>query len=227
MVAAATVPALLPVLSRGKHRGPRRGACFMEYASVLAGERWSDHPACTHPLLAAVARQVNDCISDDGRQRLARLVPDVVGMTGDDPELDAWITLRCATAALPVASAERQCALAVSTLVTNRMLAALDGRPAGELTGESRAALEKAPAAWRWAERFSAGVTPSVRAYRRYAAPSAVRDSVEGIAWACAPDPDDRLYRLLAGLIRDWPGAREHVERETPSRLTAPVPRRR
>ena len=30
----------------------------MEFASFLAGERWSDHPACTHPLLAGVARDV-------------------------------------------------------------------------------------------------------------------------------------------------------------------------
>ena len=43
----APPPALLPVLSRGKHRNPRKGACFMEFASLLAGERWSDHPACT------------------------------------------------------------------------------------------------------------------------------------------------------------------------------------
>ncbi len=28
----------------------------MELASYLAGERWSDHPACTHPLLAEAAR---------------------------------------------------------------------------------------------------------------------------------------------------------------------------
>ena len=48
----ADLPELVPVLSRGKHRNPRRGACFMELASYLAGERWSDHPACTHPLLA-------------------------------------------------------------------------------------------------------------------------------------------------------------------------------
>src|SRR6266498_6021242 len=68
-------PALLPMLSRGKHRSPRRGACFMEFASLLAGERWSDHPACTHPLLSAVARHVNDWTSDAGRPRLAPLIP--------------------------------------------------------------------------------------------------------------------------------------------------------
>jgi len=58
-------PELVPVLSRGKHRNPRKGACFMEMASYLAGEPWSDHPACTHPLLAAMARGVNDLLDDD------------------------------------------------------------------------------------------------------------------------------------------------------------------
>ena len=48
-------------------RNPRKGACFMEYASYLAGEDWSDHPACTHPLLAAIARHVNDCTTDAAR----------------------------------------------------------------------------------------------------------------------------------------------------------------
>ena len=70
-------PEMLPLLSRGKHRNPRKGACFMELASYLAGERWSDHPACTHPLLASVARLVNDYTSDAERPRLAELIPSV------------------------------------------------------------------------------------------------------------------------------------------------------
>jgi hypothetical protein len=78
------LPALLPVLSRGKHRSPRKGACFMEFASLLASERWSDHPACTHPLLAAVACHINDYTSDADRARLAELIPSVIGLTGDD-----------------------------------------------------------------------------------------------------------------------------------------------
>src|ERR671919_2618614 len=101
-------PPLLPILSRGKHRSPRRGACFMEFASLLAGERWSDHPACTHPLLAAVARHVNDHTSDEARPRLALLIPSVIGLTSDDLHVDARVALRCARAALPVAAAERQ-----------------------------------------------------------------------------------------------------------------------
>ena len=61
---------VMPILSRGRHRSPRRGACFMEFASYLAGERWSDHPACTHGTLAHLARLVNDLTSDAGRARL-------------------------------------------------------------------------------------------------------------------------------------------------------------
>jgi hypothetical protein len=122
-------PPLLPMLSRGKHRSPRTGACFMEFASLLAGERWSDHPACTHPLLAAVARHVNDHTSDAGRPRLADLIPSVIGLTGEDLHIDARIALRSATMALPVVAAERQRVMAVSVLACERVLAGLDERP--------------------------------------------------------------------------------------------------
>ena len=76
------VPDGLPVLSRGKHRSARKGACFMEMASVLANEPWSDHPRCTHPLLAHLARLVNDYTSDDNRSELAVMIPSVVGLRG-------------------------------------------------------------------------------------------------------------------------------------------------
>jgi len=75
MMRTVTTPELMPVLSRGKHRNARRGACFMEMASFLAGERWSDHPACTHPLLANLARLVNDTVSDRLRPQLIPLIP--------------------------------------------------------------------------------------------------------------------------------------------------------
>src|SRR6187397_1785453 len=108
MTPTVTAPDLIPVLSRGKHRSPRRGACFMEMASYLAGERWSDHPKCTHPLLAMVARLVNDNTSDDNRSRLADLIPSVIGLMTTDRRADARIGLCCATAALPIAPAKRQ-----------------------------------------------------------------------------------------------------------------------
>ena len=138
-------PDLFPILSPGKHRSPRTGACFMELASLLAGERWSDHPACTHPLLAAVARHVNDHTSDAGRQRLTNLIPSVIGLTGDDLHIDARIALRSATMALPVVAAERQRIMAVSVLTCERVLADLDGRVPGSLEEQSRRALAKVP----------------------------------------------------------------------------------
>src|SRR4029434_3262757 len=126
-------PNLFPILSPGKHRNPRTGACFMELASLLAGERFSDHPACTHPLLAAVARHVNDYTSDAGRSRLAELIPSVIGLTGDDRHIAAQIALGSARLALPVVAAEGQRVLAVGVLSCERVLADLDGRPPGSL----------------------------------------------------------------------------------------------
>jgi hypothetical protein len=197
-------PALLPTLSRGKHRNPRKGACFMEFASLLAGERWSDHPACTHPLLAAVARHVNDYTSDAGRSRLVELIPSVIGLTGEDLRIDARIALGSARLALPVAAAERQRVLAVAVLSCERVLAELDGRPAGELEEESRSALALAPLAAGWAARFTSTaptVAPSAKHFRQQAAPTIVRTAALGIAQACVPDPDGMLRDLLVQAI--------------------------
>jgi hypothetical protein len=206
------VPQVLPILSRGKHRSPRKGACFMELASFLAGERWSDHPSCTHPLLAALARHVNDRTSDVNRQRLAGLIPMVIGLTSDDPHVDALIALRCATTALPVVAAERQQVMAVGVLTCERVLAGLDGRPAGALGEQSRQVLERAPQAARWARGFTSGIGPSIKAFRRQAAPCIVRSGVEGIAQASVPEPDDLLRDLLAETIRECAG-RVHSSR--------------
>lgn len=73
-----------PELRRGSHPDPSAGACFMEYASLLAGEPWSDHPRCTHPALAQLARLINDAASSPGRQLLTPLVPEAVGVKGPD-----------------------------------------------------------------------------------------------------------------------------------------------
>jgi hypothetical protein len=194
-------PDLLPILSPGRHRSPRTGACFMELASLLAGERWSDHPACTHPLLAALARHVNDHTSDAGRQRLAELIPSVIGLTGADLHIDARIALESATMALPVVAANRQRVMVVSVLTCDRILADLDKRSAGALEEQSRRALAEVPNAAVWADRFTSGVRPSHQGFRRQAAPTIVRDAVEGIAQACVPDPDGMLRDLLVQAI--------------------------
>jgi hypothetical protein len=202
-VDTTAVPDSIPILSRGKHRNPKKGACFMELASYLAGERWSDHPNCTHPLLATMARLVNDFTSDEARPRLAQLIPSVIGLTGDDLRIDAMISLRAARTALPVASAERQRVLAVAILTSERILADLDGRAQDDLSEESRRALEEVPDATRWAYRFTNGMRISIKGFRRHAAPSSVRCAVQGIARACISDPDTMMYELLASTIDD------------------------
>ena len=193
----------------------------MEFASYLAGERWSDHPACTHPLLAATARLVNDNTTDAGRQRLAGLIPTVIGLTSKDPHVDARIALRAATLALPVVAAERQRVMAVSVLACDRVLADLDGRPAGRLEPRSRAALAQTPHAHRWATEFTRGLAIAPRSFRRNAAPRTVRSAVEGIAAACVADPDALLHDVLVGAIEEttaYCGAR------TPDSLPADWP---
>jgi hypothetical protein len=205
------LPDMLPLLSRGKHRNPRKGACFMELASYLAGERWSDHPACTHSLLASVARLVNDHTSDKGRPHLAELIPAVIGLTGDDLHIDALISLRCATIALPVAAADRQRVLAVSVLVCERVLARLDGRAGDSLSPDSERVLGAVPEAAQWAGRFTSQVGPRLAAFRRQSAPDAVRHAVEGPAHALIPDPDVLLRRMLVESIdvcAAWTGNR-------------------
>ena len=72
----------------------------MELASILAGETWSDHPASVHPVLAAVARLVNDRIREPDRARLEPSVPAMVGTATDDIESYARLVLTCSTGAL-------------------------------------------------------------------------------------------------------------------------------
>jgi hypothetical protein len=57
----------------------------MEYVSVLAGARFSDHPACTDPVVATVARMVNDASTDAGRPLLASFAP-ALAETGSAPD---------------------------------------------------------------------------------------------------------------------------------------------
>jgi hypothetical protein len=198
------VPDILPVLSAGKHRRPRQGACFMELAAYLAGERWSDHPKCTHPLLATLARCVNDLTSDAARPRLAPLIPSVIGLTSDDLHVDARIALLSARTALPVVAEERQRVLAVAVLSSERVLAQLDGRPHDDLSETSRDVLATVPHAAQWAVRFSdvAGAA-GPRGFRRFAAPCIVTSAAQGIAVACVADADDRLRALLTDAIEE------------------------
>ncbi|HET6510021.1 MAG TPA: hypothetical protein VFG42_24720 [Baekduia sp.] len=44
----------------GRHDDPAQGACVLELASLLAGERFSDRPRAVSPVIAALLRAVGD-----------------------------------------------------------------------------------------------------------------------------------------------------------------------
>jgi hypothetical protein len=66
---------LMPVLARGSHVHPRVGACFTEVAAILTTHQWTDHPPCLPPVLAQLARGVNDRTSPGARTALMPLIP--------------------------------------------------------------------------------------------------------------------------------------------------------
>ena len=98
-------PNQLPLLQRGHHRRPGDGACVMEYVSVLAGGKFTDHPRCTHPALATLARLANDWIDDDeARSKLALLAPDLIDTGRGDLRITQCVVASC----LQGAAAARQ-----------------------------------------------------------------------------------------------------------------------
>jgi hypothetical protein len=182
------IPDGLPVLSRGKHRSPRKGACFMEMASVLANEPWSDRPQCTHPLLAQLARLVNDHTSDAGRAALVVLIPEVIGVQGGGLEWEVELVAAVAGRVVRDVPEESQHALAAGLIRCDQLVP----------SAANRAALAEAPHAAAWARSFIKDSTPlSARAFRKYTAPAVLRSAVRGLAVGAVADPDGRLLDLL------------------------------
>ena len=66
-------------LGKGKHSSPEDGACVMELASMLAGERFTDHPQSVCPAIGSFLRAYNDSIDDCRRQDLYAYASRVVG----------------------------------------------------------------------------------------------------------------------------------------------------
>ncbi len=69
-------------LGKGKHGSPEEGACVMELASMLAGERFTDHPRSVCPAIGSFLRAYNDSIDDRRRQDLYAYAASVVGSHG-------------------------------------------------------------------------------------------------------------------------------------------------
>ena len=89
--------AALPPLSKGAHEDEDEGACVMEAVSYVAGEPWSDNPACACPVISELLRTWNDDLPTDAdRDRLLRpLIPRLVG-SRSTPEVEArrsWLAM--------------------------------------------------------------------------------------------------------------------------------------
>ncbi len=195
------VPDVMPHLSAGRHRNPRRGACFMEFASYLAGERWSDHPACTDRTLAALARGVNDLVADERRDELVEHIPRVVGLRGGD-ELALVVALRAATVALPIASMERQRVLAAGIISVCALLEER-GVPSRELREEAHRVLDEVPDAARWARTHIATISGRHARLDTISCELLVATAVVGAARACEADTDGHLIRMLIASVDD------------------------
>lgn len=66
-------------LEPGSHASPGDGVCIVELASLLGGERFSDHPRCVCDVIAAFLRGWNDRSSHAARQHLRPYGTRIVG----------------------------------------------------------------------------------------------------------------------------------------------------
>jgi hypothetical protein len=89
-------------LTAGTHLAREDGTCLMEAVSSVTGDTWTDAPSSTHPLLAHLARLVNDAVSDERRDDLAAFIPDLIDTNNPDPSVHARLAVVCTSYALTV-----------------------------------------------------------------------------------------------------------------------------
>ncbi len=173
----------VPLLAAGRHTHPRRGGCLVEVAGALPGGPWTDRPAWVDPVLAALARAVNDATSDPGRRALAPLAPWLLGPPGPDQHLaGALAVLHTAGTALSAADPAQARVLS----------AALDAGGAARAVEPARHLPSGRLQHLRWRRR-------AVHAVRFAAAVVAGNAGPAGQAAA-----DDELRRLLTGAVDRW-----------------------
>lgn len=133
-----TVPNFMPILSHGMHNAPEDGACLMEYISVLAGDAFSDHPWCVHPLLRNVGMAVNDNLSDGNRHLLIPLIPRLMNTAMSSGEEDDDVIHKLDD------SAEKQGYANVFEFLSTPLSAAQWGKNEGEQSRETAEKLVRA-----------------------------------------------------------------------------------
>ena len=82
-------------LKSGAHSNLAEGTCVMEAVAYIAGEKWTDHPQCASPVIAAFLRSWNDSLADDDRQQLKAYIPRLLDSRGtpEQEERRSWMAL--------------------------------------------------------------------------------------------------------------------------------------
>ena len=201
----AKMPTALPILAAGRHRSPRHGACLMEYTSVLAGERFSDSPHCTDPVLAAVARAVNDYSSDASRQRIAPYAGDLTTALGAGDDVQRGIVRRCLLTALRYADGSRRQVLLVALLGLDRAATGAGrGWDDSMLSFDSELALLGCDSGLADAASYVAMLPVSAGEHSRRALAVSVEVAVATIAESADDEADDVLFELFAQCLEDY-----------------------
>ncbi|MNM06963.1 hypothetical protein D3C81_169940 [compost metagenome] len=199
-------------LARGGHNNLYDGMCVMEAVSYVAGESWSDSPACACPVIATFLRNWNDSLPDDERNDLLKdLIPRLVG-TRSTPEIEqrratmaadwlirehttAWLRLAGLTtqadalASLPEITDFSQCPSLMPTLTAVRSDAAAAGAAAGAAAWEAAGAA--AGDAAREAAREAAGD----------AAGAAAWEAAGAAAWEALAETKKALQQSAKALV--------------------------
>jgi hypothetical protein len=186
-------------LGKGAHGSFQEGACLLEAASFIAGEPWSDHPACVSPVLGAYGRSLNDSLPHDRRQELKDYVPQLIG-TAEDGQDEArsylaldWLIRTYTPAFLDLAGLTRE---AQELRSLRRIVDLVAAQTAGPVV---RNAQKKSDAAWD-AAWDAAGDAARARA-AWVAARDAARDAAGDAARDALKPTVDQLQTSAIALL--------------------------
>jgi hypothetical protein len=172
------------MLAKGAHSDQKQ-MCVMEAVAYVAGEPWSDSPACASPVIAAFLRRWNDDLDDETRQKLKPFVAKLVGSKSTEAVeskrawmLLDWLVRHYTPAWLDLAGLTEQ-ATALRALAEWTPKTWRDGQ------GAIADAKTRSAAAWD-AARAAAGAAAWAAAWD--AARAAARAAAWAAAWAAAGD---------------------------------------
>ena len=192
-------------------------ACVMEAVAYVAGEPWSDHPACTCPIITAFMVSWNDALPTDAdRSRLLLpLIPHLVGTRGGKAletrratmaadwmvrvYTPAWLRLAgLAGQADLLTSLPEITAFAETPSLMPVLLAVRDAASAAESAARSAARSAAMSAAESAAESAARSAAWSAA---RSAAESAARSAARSAAWSALSGTISELQDSAVNLV--------------------------